>query len=179
MSNQSLMVGQPIHSLQYMLGQLSRYYKSLPFLAVDGMFGEETLEAVMTFQREFCPPVTGTVDQRTWDVLVRTYQEVTQKQARPRQLYGFPDRPFQLSLGDTGDTAALVQVMYRSLSGILERVAQDTTDGICGRQSVENTKWLQHCCQLEENGVLDRACWNMLSRLYDMFIVRRQGTCEK
>ena len=171
------MVGQPVHDLQHMLGQLSRSYESLPFLAVDGVFGEEALEAVMTFQREFCPPVTGTVDRKTWNLIVVMYREAVRRRARPRQMCGFPDGDFQVGPGDTGDTTALIQVMFRSLGGVLDQVTQDTCDGVCGKQSVENTRWLQRCCQMEENGVMDRCCWDMLSRMYGMFIVRRQ--CRK
>ena len=60
------MMGQPVRSLQYMLRRLREGYPFLPELAVDGIFGEETLEAVMLFQRELAPPVTGAVDWRTY-----------------------------------------------------------------------------------------------------------------
>lgn len=47
---------QPIRSLQYMLNQLAIHNDVLTRLAVDGIFGERTLEAVMVFQRErACP----------------------------------------------------------------------------------------------------------------------------
>ena len=39
--------GQPIRSLQYMLNQLAIHNDILTRLAVDGIFGERTLEAVM------------------------------------------------------------------------------------------------------------------------------------
>ena len=54
--------GQPIRSLQYMLNQLAIHNDILTRLAVDGIFGERTLEAVMVFQRENGLPVTGVVD---------------------------------------------------------------------------------------------------------------------
>ena len=61
------MLSNPVQNLQYMLRRLGTRYSFLPQLAVDGLFGEETLEAVMLFQRELAPPVTGVVDSRTWD----------------------------------------------------------------------------------------------------------------
>ena len=53
------LIGQPVRSLQTMLRELSFLYDFLPRLTPDGIFGERTLEAVMLFQREFFPPVTG------------------------------------------------------------------------------------------------------------------------
>ena len=63
------LLAKPVSSLQYMLRQLSRTYHSLPQLVVDGVFGERTLEAVMRFQKEAGLPVTGTVDQATWNAI--------------------------------------------------------------------------------------------------------------
>ncbi len=45
------MTGQPVRSLQTMLNQLAIHDPKLLRLAVDGVFGERTLEAVMLFQR--------------------------------------------------------------------------------------------------------------------------------
>ncbi len=43
------MLSNPVRNLQYMLWRLSTRYPFLPQLAMDGLFGEETLEAVMLF----------------------------------------------------------------------------------------------------------------------------------
>ena len=40
----------PIRDLQFMLGRLADRYDFLPALSLDGLFGEETLEAVLLFQ---------------------------------------------------------------------------------------------------------------------------------
>ena len=67
------LIGQPVRSLQTMLRTISFAYPFLPRLTPDGIFGERTLEAVMLFQREFFPPVTGQVNQATWDAIVSLY----------------------------------------------------------------------------------------------------------
>ena len=43
------MRGQPVRNLQYMLRRLSEKYAFLPPLAVDGVFGPETGDAVRRF----------------------------------------------------------------------------------------------------------------------------------
>ena len=53
-----------------MLNRLSLRYDFLPALVPDGVFGERTLEAVMLFQRELHPPVTGVVDRETWQAIL-------------------------------------------------------------------------------------------------------------
>lgn len=168
------LIGRPVSSLQHMLGELSYAYEQLPFVAVDGEFGEETLEAVMTFQREFSPPVTGEVDQRTWDDIVRHYRAWERERAHPRLLRGFPPRPFQVEPGDRDDTMVLVQTIFQILSGVLEGIIANETDGYHGERSVQNIRWLQRVANMEQTGVMDRFAWNMLTRLYDVFLVRRR-----
>ena len=68
--------GVPVRSLQTMLRELSFHYPVIPRLIPDGIFGEHTLEAVMLFQREFHPPVTGQVDHGTWDAVSALFQSV-------------------------------------------------------------------------------------------------------
>ena len=172
--DETLFLGQPVSSLQYMLGELSYAYEPLPFVAVDGVFGEETLEAVMVFQREFVPPVTGRVDQHTWDEITRRFRQWERERVHPRPLRGFPPRPFQVEPGDRDDVMVLVQNLFQSLSGVLEGILPDEADGYHGPISQRNTCWLQGAAGMEQTGIVDRFTWNMLARLYDLFILRRR-----
>ena len=106
------MLANPVMSLQYMLRQLSQTYQFLPQLAVDGVFGERTLEAVMSFQREAGLPVTGTVDRATWEALYRMYAGITDTMAEYTNVVPEPYRP------DIDDTLpnSVTQFPGRSLS---------------------------------------------------------------
>ena len=177
--DERFLIGQPVSSLQHMLGELSYAHELLPFVAVDGEFGEETLEAVMTFQREFAPPVTGRVDQRTWDEIVRHYRAWERERAHPRALRAFPPRPFQVEPGDRDDTMVLAQSMFRILSDVLDGIVPDEMNGYHGERSVHNTCWLQGLSRMEQTGIMDRFTWNMLVRLYDLFLVRRRELEER
>ena len=86
------LIGQPVRSLQTMLRTISFAYPFLPRLTPDGIFGERTLEAVMLFQREFFPPVTGQVNQATWDAIVSLYHQVVSRRCPPAafQVQSFP-----------------------------------------------------------------------------------------
>ena len=65
--------GEEVALLQYMLAILSQFYLSLPNIAIDGVFGEETLEAVKALQQDAGLDQTGVVDQATWDEIVQRY----------------------------------------------------------------------------------------------------------
>ena len=174
MMDETLFLGQPVSSLQYMLGELSYACEQLPFVAVDGVFGEETLEAVMVFQREFVPPVTGRVDQRTWDEITRRFRMWERERAQPRALRAFPPRPFQVEAGESDDVMVLAQTLFQSLSAVLEGILPDEADGHHGLNSQHNTRWLQGVAGLEQTGIMDRFAWNALVSLYELFILRRR-----
>ena len=141
------MLSNPVQNLQYMLRRLGTRYSFLPQLATDGLFGEETLEAVMLFQRELAPPVTGVVDGRTWDAIRREWMALEREVAPPRSLRIFPGEGAQMLPGGEEEYMVLPQTMFQLL-----------------RQ------------QLEETGVMDRATWDMLSRLYELFITAGSGS---
>lgn len=167
------MLSNPVRNLQYMLWRLATRYPFLPKLAMDGLFGEETLEAVMLFQRELAPPVTGVVDQRTWDAIHSAWVDLERDFSPTRSLRIFPGEGFQVSPGMSGDYMILPQTMFQILSQKLSGIVDAAPDGYHGDASVENTRWLQGLAQLEQTGVMDRKTWDMLSRLYELFVTAK------
>ena len=61
--------GQQVRTLQYMLSVLSQFISSIPPLTVDGVFGAQTENAVVAFQRFAGLTADGIVDEATWDAL--------------------------------------------------------------------------------------------------------------
>ena len=59
--------GIKVEHLQYMLSVLSAYIPEIPPIAIDGIFGPATRNAVVAAQRRFGLPQTGIVDFDTWD----------------------------------------------------------------------------------------------------------------
>ena len=59
--------GQKVEHLQYMLSVLAAFIPENPPVAVDGIFGPATRDAVLAAQRRFGLPQTGVVDRVTWD----------------------------------------------------------------------------------------------------------------
>lgn len=168
------LLGQPVRGLQYMLRQISRRYPFIPQLTADGIFGERTLEAVMQFQKHMHPPVTGVVDRETFQAIRDLWRQVERELAIPRQLRGYP-RGERTAAGESRASLYLVQSMFQSLRGELEGIEPGPIDGVHSERSVENTRWLQARSGLPETGEMNARTWEMLTRLYELFVVRR---CE-
>ena len=56
-----------VEHLQYMLSVLSAYIPQIPPLAIDGIFGRATRNAVIAAQQRFGLPQTGVVNFETWN----------------------------------------------------------------------------------------------------------------
>ena len=168
------MLSSPVSGLQYMLRQLARVYPFLPELAVDGVFGQRTLEAVMLFQRELQPPVTGVVDRGTWEAIRDGWRRAEARSALPRPARMFPAGGTGVAQGEVREYMILPQTMFQVLGRRLEGIVEDAPDGEYGPASAANTRWLQRAAGLPETGVMDQAAWDMLCRLYEVFVVEER-----
>lgn len=68
--------GEKVRLLQYMLAVVSEFIEEVPPITVDGIFGPATTNAVRSMQRWLGLPVTGIVDERTWDELYDQYSGI-------------------------------------------------------------------------------------------------------
>ena len=166
------LLSRPVSSLQYMLRQLSFTYKFLPELAVDGVFGERTLEAVMRFQKEAGLPVTGTVDQATWNAIRDAWLAQQSKTGYSRATRIFPSEGIQVHEGETKEYFIVPQTMFNILAKHFEGITPCDADGCNGPATAGNIRWLQKAAGLPETGCLDTATWDALSHLYEIFVVQ-------
>ena len=166
------LLSRPVSSLQYMLRQLSFTYKFLPELAVDGVFGERTMEAVMRFQKAAGLPVTGTVDQATWNAIRNAWQAQQPGTGYSRATRIFPSEGITVHEGETKEYLIVPQTMFNILAGHFEGIAPCEADGCNGPATADNIRWLQKAAGLPETGCLDTATWDALSHLYEIFVVQ-------
>ena len=68
--------GDNVRFLQYMLAVLAEYIEEIPSVSIDGIYGSATANAVRAAQRFFRIPITGVVDQTTWDELYDQYSGI-------------------------------------------------------------------------------------------------------
>ena len=79
--------GEKVRLLQYMLSVLSTYIPSIPPLSVDGIYGQQTRNAVLAAQRRFALPETGTVGAQTWDAIYDQYSGIENTTLRSNETF--------------------------------------------------------------------------------------------
>ncbi len=65
-----------ISLLQYLLSVLSQFYTTIPFVSIDGIYGDQTRQAVRALQQDAGLPQTGVVDEATWNALVDRFLSI-------------------------------------------------------------------------------------------------------
>ena len=108
--------GEEVRVIQYLLSVVSEFYSNVPPVAVDGVYGPATRQAVIAVQQMAGLPQDGVVGEQTWQALYRLYAgiadtmteytNVIPEQYRPQlpesdatSLTQYPGRP--LILGST------------------------------------------------------------------------------
>ena len=67
------MQNEDVRDLQTYLSFIGRTYPEIPEIPVTGYFGEQTRDAVYTFQRLFGLPISGLVGHSTWYAIAEEY----------------------------------------------------------------------------------------------------------
>ncbi len=90
--------GQKVRQLQFMLRVLSEYITDIPPVREDGIFGTETRNAVIAFQKFAGLQADGIVGPQTWSAL---YDRSAAFASVPREISGqFPGTPLTLGSSD-------------------------------------------------------------------------------
>lgn len=163
---------QPIRSLQYMLNQLAIHNNVLTRLAVDGIFGERTLEAVMVFQRENGLPVTGVVDLTTWNAIRNTYIHMELMYGFPPALNVLPCGTYTAVEGQECEVLRIVQAMFGSLNKVMSNFKPCKINCCNDGETYQNIREVQRLSGLPVTGTLDRSTWAYMVQLYQALVTR-------
>ena len=161
-------INQPIRSLQTMLRTISEYDGSVPTVVPDGIYGNETRDAVTIFQRGNSLPVTGVADQETWKQIANQYDDalIYVGPAEPIEIILDPNQVFVL--GDSSPYLFLAQGMLLYLSTQYAEINEPGRNGMLDRQTANSLSSFQRLNSLDETGNLDRKTWKNLSKQFTL-----------
>lgn len=159
--------GAGVSNLQYFLSYLSSFYSSIPPLAVDGIFGNSTREAVLSAQRTFGLTEDGIVGERTWDAIYDAYRgiviEIPLKYVEGN-VVPYPGTP--LRRGSDNDAVLLLQQYINAIAAALPEIPSVALTGYFGEQTDRAVRALQELCELDVNGVVGALTWDAITSLY-------------
>lgn len=165
-------VGEGVRVIQLQLNRIAQNYPLIPNIArADGVFGQDTENAVKTFQQIFNITPDGVVGKATWYRIKRVYfavkriselfsEGITVTQAQ-RQF------PSSLEIGDEGVPVRTLQFYLRILSNFIPTMPFVADDGVFGQSTRDAVIAFQTYAGLSPDGVVGRTTWNALINAYD------------
>lgn len=164
--------GEKVFTLQYLLAVVSQFYPTIPMVQQDGIFGEETLEAVKAFQREAGLLEDGIVGDITWNKLYDTYKGVVDTTVSESDNFGpilYPYGGTPLRLGSRGNDVRLLQVYINQFARNYGSVDLVPITGVFSEVTARGVRQVQAVLGLSVDGVVGEQTWNgIVSRLREI-----------
>lgn len=156
-----------VQIVQYFLNVLSAYYNSIPSVDISGVLNTQTRTALMEFQKTFNLPITGLVDEQTWNTMFNAVSGILETLppsaiALPALLW--PGVTYQV--GSEGPGVYLLQQYLSYIASVLEGITPTDPDGIFGPQTELAVRTFQEFFGIDVTGVVDRYTWDRIVLIY-------------
>lgn len=162
--------GMGVRVLQFYLRLLNYFIPSIPYIELDGIYGEQTENAVKAFQEYEGLPADGIVGVTTWRSLINEYERIEREvQTQYDVISTLPAPGLSLTIGSTGDTVRRIQEFIDVIARNNSSVPSVTVDGIYGRQTANAVRAIQGLADLNQTGRVDPLTWNAILEYYDIY----------
>lgn len=159
--------GLGVSNLQYLISYLSQFYSNIPNVAIDGVFGNQTREAVIAVQKAFELTPDGTVGEITWNTIYNAYRGII-SQIPLNYIEGnvLPYPGLLLRIGSDNDSVLLLQQYLNVIASVYPEVNSVELTGYFGAQTDSAVKAVQTLFGLEPNGLVGAITWSAVTSLY-------------
>lgn len=158
--------GPDVVQMQVMLNRIGQNYPAIPRVTADGIFGQQTENAVRAFQRIFNLTEDGIVGKSSWYQMVRLYVGVTrlaELESEGQRFVGISwQAPASLQSGSSGQSVRQLQYMLNVVSQFVNSIPTVAEDGIFGEATQNAVRAFQRFAGLTVDGVVGPATWNAL-----------------
>ncbi|MBQ7951065.1 MAG: peptidoglycan-binding protein [Clostridia bacterium] len=163
--------GAYVKVIQRELNLISQNYPLIPKInPVDGVFGENTEEAVRVFQEIFNLTPDGIVGKSTWYRLIYLYTGIlrlNELDSEGQRLFGLNlEYPDAISEGNRGEKVTILQYFLSIFSSFDSTIPFVKIDGDFGPQTKNAVIAFQQKYDLTPDGIVGEKTWD---KMYDVF----------
>ena len=123
-------------TVQYYLAYISTYIPSVLDTAIDGTFGEETRNSVLSFQKAYGLEETGVVNRAVWDEIENVYYSLLR--VMPYEFSAGDPLPFPgrvLRVGIEGNDVRALQEYLNFIANSYPEIPKISVDGVYGQST--------------------------------------------
>lgn len=156
-----------VFATQYFLRWISVFDPFVPSVEFDGIYGEETKGAVEAFQTEYGLPVTGVIDEETWNELYGIYAGFIRSASEEQLGDGAPPFPGEaLKIGSEGENVFTLQEFLNAASSVYPEIPAVTVDGVFGEETQNAVYAAQALFDFPITGIVGPVLWDTLGIIY-------------
>lgn len=162
--------GIPVTTIQYYLSIIAYFNGALEPVPRTAYYGGETVAAVERFQEFYGLPVTGIVDNDTWNTISRIYTETVASLPEGYQGSNAKLYPgYFLTEGMRNESVRDLQSYLTLISQTIPEIPQVSVTGYFGEQTENAVREFQRLFSLPVSGAVGPATWSAIANQYDFF----------
>ncbi|MBE6662729.1 MAG: spore cortex-lytic protein, partial [Ruminococcaceae bacterium] len=159
--------GLAVQNVQYYLNYLSRFYSTIPPVNADGIFGEQTRNAILSAQRTFGLSETGELDAETFEAIYDAYLGIIDTLSFEfREGEILPFAGVVLNLGSEAPEVEVLQQYLNALADTYPEIPRVNVTGYFGSQTEAAVLAFQRLFGYQQNGVVEATVWNAIASEY-------------
>ncbi|MBR7100977.1 MAG: peptidoglycan-binding protein [Clostridia bacterium] len=159
--------GSEVFELQYLLALIGDYNEELPRITPDGIYGANTKDAVLAFQRSYGLNETGTVGFATWDQLYKAYLGILE--SLPEGYFDSSTMPYPgyvLRAGSSGPAVTALQEYLNYIGNTYSEIPKLTVDGSYGPSTENAVRVYEGLKGFNQSGIVSSRLWNAITSDY-------------
>ena len=160
--------GEYVRVVQYYLAVIGYFVSSVPLIEIDGIYGQDTANAVSAFQQLAGLPADGIVGRNTWNAILEAYTGILR--VIPENFYGnapmlYPGRI--LTQGSSGEAVAEMQRYLNRIAQVYPSIPTVTPTGYFGSETRRAVMEFQRIFGLTPSGSVGALTWDKITSVYD------------
>lgn len=165
-ANTNEYIGQPIRSLQTMLRTIAQYDGEILPVIPDGIYSNDTVSSVTSFQQRHGLPVTGVTDHDTWYAIADEFRRAVVEIGPAAAVNPILQKRQVIRAQEVNGHLYMMHGMMRAIAEKYPSMPRVSCNDVHDEISVAAVQWLQERAGIEPTGDITRVTWLYLSRLY-------------
>lgn len=159
--------GLAVQNVQYYLNYLSLFYSTIPPVTADGIFGQQTRDAIVDAQQTFGLPQTGELNDETFEAIYDAYLGIIDSLTFEfREGEVLPFAGVVLKLGSEAPEVTVLQEYLNALAETYPEIPRVGVTGYFGTQTEAAVRAFEELFGLPQNGVVEATVWNAITSEY-------------
>ncbi len=160
-------INEQVRGLQYFLAVIGAYYESVQPLEITGEFDAQTEASVRSFQRVYGLPVTGIVDEATWNDIYRAYAGIAASiPVEDAEWIPLLYPGFVLQEGMTSEYVRVLQQYLTYIHRTIPSIPEVRDTGYFGPITKSAVIAFQRYAGFTPNGAVGAVTWDGIAGLY-------------